>query len=300
MASKTKSSDVKEKKTTKKVAKPVSKPAVKTAPSSAKPKTVIKPIKKETVKAEASVKVAATSASNAAGANVAQSTVIKKPAKENTNAAVSVNVVGIDGKVTGKVSLPGEIFGEKVNKALLAQAVRVYLANQRQGNASTKTRGEVEGSTRKIFRQKGTGKARHGSIRAPIFVKGGIVFGPKPRDFSLALPQKMKRKALFSALSAKVVDSQVTVLSGLSDIKPKTKVFVEMLKDLGIVDKKRKLLFVTPTDMTPAKRAGRNIQGVNFIAVKQLNAYEVLRTKNLILARDAIDEMKEHFFGKDK
>ena len=112
--------------------------------------------------------------------------------KVSEKATVSVNVVGIDGKISGKIALPGEIFGEKVNKALLAQAVRVYLANQRQGNASTKTRGEVEGSTRKIYRQKGTGRARHGSVRAPIFVKGGIVFGPKPRDFSLDMPKKKK------------------------------------------------------------------------------------------------------------
>src|SRR5207248_616028 len=98
-------------------------------------------------------------------------------------------------KASGKVSLPKEIFAETVNKKLLAQAVRVYLANKRQGNASTKTRGEVEGSTRKIYRQKGTGNARHGSIRAPIFVKGGIVHGPRPRDFSLGLSKKMRRKA---------------------------------------------------------------------------------------------------------
>jgi large subunit ribosomal protein L4 len=174
------------------------------------------------------------------------------------------------------------------------------LANQRQGNASTKTRGEVDGSTRKIYRQKGTGNARHGGIRAPIFVKGGIVFGPKPRDFSLNMPQKMKRKALLCALSAKAQDSQVTVLSGLEDLKPKTKEFVAMLKHLGVAKEKQKLLFVTTASLVNAKRAGQNVQGVTFTDVRQLNAYEVLRTRNLVLDKAAIEEMKKQFLGKDK
>src|SRR5882724_11511103 len=138
---------------------------------------------------------------------------------------LALDVYGLDGKVAEKVTVPAAIFGEKVNKTLLAQAVRVYLANKRQGNASTKTRGEVDGSTRKIYRQKGTGKARHGSVRAPIFVHGGVVFGPKPRDFSLSLPKKMKRKALFSALSAKLQGKELIVVSSLETITPKTKNF---------------------------------------------------------------------------
>jgi large subunit ribosomal protein L4 len=249
-----------------------SEPAAKVAP--------VKAVKKEPVKAEAPVKV--------------------KAVKASTNAAVSVDVYGIDGKVSGKVSLPGAIFGERVNKELIAQAVRVYLANQRQGNASTKTRGEVDGSTRKIYRQKGTGRARHGGVRAPIFVKGGIVFGPKPRDYSLSLPKKMKRKALFSALSAKAKDSQVMVLSGVEKLDPKTKVFAEMLKKLGVADKKQKLLFVTTASAENVKRAGRNVPGVSFTVVNQLNTYEVLNTKNLVLLKDAVDEMEKLFLGKDK
>ncbi len=226
-----------------------------------------------------------------------KSTASKEQVKtEKKYAAVSVDVVGVDGSVTGKISLPGEIFGEKVNKALVAQAVRVYLANQRQGNASTKTRGEVDGSTRKIYRQKGTGRARHGSVRAPIFVKGGIVFGPKPRDYGLDLPQKMKRKALFSALSAKVIDKEVTVIDGLGAIKPKTKVFAEMLQKLGLTDKKQKVVFVTVgKDAKTVLRAGRNIQGINFLSCKQINTYEVLAATRLVVMKDAIAEMKEHF-----
>jgi large subunit ribosomal protein L4 len=213
-------------------------------------------------------------------------------------ATVSVEVVGVDGKVTGKISLPGEIFGEKLNKALLAQAVRVYLANQRQGNASTKTRGEVDGSTRKIYRQKGTGRARHGSVRAPIFVKGGIVFGPKPRDFSLSLPQKMKRKALFSALSAKVADNELLVIDGLAAIEAKTKNFAQMLISLGMADKKQKLLFVTGGDTVSILRAGRNVSGVSFLPSKQINTYEVLAAGRLVVMKEAIDEIKEHFLKK--
>jgi large subunit ribosomal protein L4 len=255
------------------------------APKAKASKPVVKAVKKEdVVKVEAQAAVA----------------IAKKAPKESKNAAVSVDVYGVDGKVSGKVSLPGAIFGERVNKDLIAQAVRVYLANQRQGNASTKSRGEVDGSTRKIYRQKGTGRARHGGVRAPIFVKGGIAHGPKPRDFGLSMPKKMKRKALFSALSAKAKDSQVMVLSGLEAIEPKTKVFAAVLKKLGVANKKQKLLFVTGANADTAKRAGGNIPGVTFTTVNQLNTYEVLNTKNLVLLKDAVTEMEKFYLGKDK
>jgi large subunit ribosomal protein L4 len=277
----------------------------KTVKKTVKP-AAVKPAAK-TVKKEASKKISPVAKTTAAKKPVVNETVkaevvVSKPKKatEKTYASVSIDVIGVDGKVTGKLSLPGEMFGEKVNKALIAQAVRVYLANQRQGNASTKTRGEVDGSTAKIYRQKGTGRARHGSKRAPIFVKGGIVFGPKPRDFSLSFPQKMKRKALFSALSAKVKDKEVMVIDGLGSIKPKTKVFIEMLEKLGVAEKKQKLLFVTAgKDVSLVLRAGRNIQGVNFLPSRQLNTYEVLAAKRLVVMKDAIDEMKEHFLKNE-
>jgi large subunit ribosomal protein L4 len=275
------------KKTAKKAAvKPAEKAVTKETPKKVtkvvKPEvaTAKKPVVKEVIKAEVAVSKS-------------------KKTSEKTYATVSIDVLGLDGKVTGKVSLPGEMFGEKVNKALLAQAVRVYLANQRQGTVSTKTRGEVEGSTAKIYRQKGTGRARHGSKRAPIFVKGGVVFGPKPRDFGMTLPQKMKRKALFSALSAKVKDKEVTVIDSLGTIKPQTKVFAEVLKKLGIADKKQRLLFVTAgKEVAAILRAGRNIPGVSFLPSRQVNAYEVLSANRLVVMKDAISEMKEHFLKK--
>ena len=211
---------------------------------------------------------------------------------------LTVSVYGLDGKVSGKVSLPKEIFGETVNKKLLAQAVRVYQANKRQGNASTKTRGEVDGSTRKIYRQKGTGKARHGSLRAPIFVKGGIVHGPKPRDFGLELPKKMKRKALFSALSAKLQDGEVKVLSGLEKITPKTKQFVQVLEKLAFEGSSKKLLLIAPDNFDNARRASRNLTGITNTSALRLNALEVLSSKYLLFTREAIAEMETNFLKK--
>jgi len=251
------------------------KPAVKVS------KTPVKKVSKPTAKIEAAAK--------------SSKPVSKKVETESVN--LTVSVFGLDGKVSGKVTLAKEIFGEKVNKKLIAQAVRVYQANKRQGNASTKTRGEVDGSTRKIYRQKGTGNARHGSVRAPIFVKGGIVHGPKPRDFGLELPKKMKRKALFSALSAKLQDGEVKVLSGLEKVTPKTKQFVEILQKLEFEGKK--LLLVTPDNFENARRASSNLQGVKNTAVQRLNALEVLSSKYLVLTKEALVEMEKHFLKKD-
>lgn len=241
-----------------------------------------KPVKAEVVVAQKSVAKAST-----------------KPAQAKTG-TLTADVYNLDGSVTGKVTLPSEVFGEKVNKTLLSQAVRVYLANKRQGTVSTKTRGEVDGSTRKIYRQKGTGRARHGSLRAPIFVKGGVVFGPKPRDFSLDLPQKMRRKALFSALSGKLIDNELKVLGNLEKIEPKTKLFVQMLKKLGFEDKGLKVLLVTSGSVENVKKASRNIQGVSIANAKQLNAYDVLNNKQVLFMKDAIDEMVGHFTREGK
>src|SRR3990172_10626024 len=136
----------------------------------------------------------------------------KEVRKKNVKAGLTLPVYGVDGKEKTPADLQKEIFSVEVNPRLLAQYVRVYLANQRQGNASTKTRGEVTGSTRKIYRQKGTGNARHGSIKAPIFVGGGITFGPKPRDYSLKMNKKQKTLALFSSLTVKANDKEIFAL----------------------------------------------------------------------------------------
>lgn len=213
--------------------------------------------------------------------------VMVKSKKEGT---LSVSVFGTDGKAGGKVTLPGSLFGGEVNQNLLAQSVRVYLANQREGGAHTKTRGEVEGSTRKIYRQKGTGKARHGSIRAPIFVGGGVVFGPVTRDYHLKLSKRMKRGALVSALSAKRADTMV--MDGLEDLKPKTKNIVAALSAAGATDN---VLLVVAKDSVGLTRAAQNIGYVTLLNAKDLHPYALMKHKKIVFTKKALEESKAHF-----
>lgn len=209
----------------------------------------------------------------------------KSSAKKTTG--LSVPVYSLAGRASGTMSLPKEIFGQKVNKKLLAQALRVYMTNQKTLPGSTKTRGEVRGSTAKIYRQKGTGRARHGSIRAPVFVGGGIVFGPKPRITRLDLPKKMKKASLISALSAKMVDKKIIGLTGIDKASGKTKEMVNLLKKLGTGN----ALIVTGDKQDNVIRAVRNIPGVTSLSVDQLNSYEVLRHQSLVLTKDAVEKL---------
>lgn len=201
---------------------------------------------------------------------------------------MSITVVDTDGKPAGKMTLPHDLFAVKVNKPLLAQAVRVYLANQRSGSASTKTRGEVEGSTRKIYKQKGTGRARHGGIRAPIFVGGGIVFGPKPRDYSLKFPKVMKKVALASALTSQLADGNIIVVDGLGKLTPKTKF---MAKALAAVGTSANTLLVTTQKADGVVRASRNLAGVDTIGAVSLNAYTLISHKKIVFMKEAIKEI---------
>ncbi len=229
-------------------------------------------------------------------------TVVKAPVKTavktQKTGGLSVDVFSTSGIKSGTLELPKEIFGGKINNPLMAQAVRVYLANQRTGTASTKTRGEVEGSSRKIYRQKGTGRARHGSIRAPIFVKGGIVFGPKPRDFSLDLPKKMKKAAVVSALSAKAKDGEIRIVSGLEKIDPKTKIMAKLVAKLS-GNKKVKTLLVTSGSskdgLTNLFRASRNIKEVQLLSANLLNTYELLNSRQVLFMREAIEVLNKNF-----
>src|SRR3989344_4209607 len=152
--------------------------------------------------------------------------------KAKKSGSLTVPVYEISGKEKGSLSLPKEAFSVDVNKALLAQAVRVYQSNQRQGTASTKTRGEVVGSTRKIYRQKGTGRARHGDIKAPICVHGGVAHGPRVTDFHAHMSQKMRRKALFVALSDKLQTEKIKVVNSFDGVTPKTQNMIEILGNL--------------------------------------------------------------------
>lgn len=232
-------------------------------------------------------------------------TKVTKSAKKETlkETGLKLSIYSIAGRVLGSFSLPKEIFGVEINNKLMAQAARVYLANQRRGTVKTKSRGEVNISTRKIYRQKGTGRARHGAASAPIFVGGGIAFGPKPRDYSLKLSQKMKRKALFSSLTSKVKDSEVKVIDGLEKIEPKTKKMAEVLKKLQLENGKQ-ILLVTPsfTNTSEDKAiknlkniylSARNIKKVSVRGANLLNTYEVLQSSNILFMKSAIEDMKK-------
>lgn len=217
--------------------------------------------------------------------------------------ALATEVFDTDGKVVGQVELPKEIFGVKVNNELMAQAVRVFLATQRQGTASTKTRGEIKLSTRKIYRQKGTGRARHGAKSAPIFVGGGVAHGPKPRDFSLKIPKKMKRNALFSALTLKLKEGGIKIIEGLEKIKPKTREVAKTLTNLKLkpINKsgsKTKLLLIMPAKTENIYRAARNIANVTLIPANLLNAYSVLAAKNLLVMKESLPVVEKTFLKK--
>ncbi len=226
---------------------------------------------------------------------------VKKEVLENkTTGKLSIGVVDMAGKAAGSVTLPLEIFGAKVNPILMAQAVRVYLANQRQGTARTKTRGEVNASKRKIYRQKGTGRARHGALSAPLFIGGGTTFGPKPRDFSLKMPTKMRKAALFSALTQKFVNKEIMVVD-TDGVKGKTKEMVQMLKTLQMLDKKgkaNKVLFITD-GADVVKKSARNLEGVNMTNVSTLSTYTVLNHKNVLFVKSALEKMND-IYGEKK
>jgi large subunit ribosomal protein L4 len=215
--------------------------------------------------------------------------------------SLSADLYTLTGKASGKISLPKEIFGAKINESLMAQAVRVYLANQRSGTASTKTRGEVNKTTKKAWKQKGTGRARHGAKSAPIWVGGGLAFGPKPRDYSLELPKKMKKAALFSALSAKLKAEEIKVIDGLEKIEPKTKEMAKLIKHMGQAQENRKILLIVPETKNKFEnlfKAAKNVADLNILNAKLLNTYEVLNNKVIFLTKQAIEVMEKSFLGK--
>jgi large subunit ribosomal protein L4 len=211
-----------------------------------------------------------------------------------------VDLYTIGGTKSGKIELPSKIFAAKINEPLMAQAVRVYLSNQRRAHAKTKTRGEVARTKAKWYRQKGTGRARHGSRAAPGFVGGGVAHGPKgDQKFELKMPKKMKRLALFSALTTKLKDGEIMVVKGLEKVEPKTKKMLKIMKNLKLKTKndkeKLKISFILPTRLENVIRAARNIQGVNLTQANLLNTYEVLNGGKLIFMKESIDKLKETF-----
>lgn len=262
-------------------------------------KAVVKKTPAKVVVKKVVAKKVAKAAKVAVKAPVKKVVVEAKVAISKSKKAVSLNASVFDtkGKVAGQVTLPAEIFGAKINDSLMSQAVRVYLANQRQGTSKTQDRGEVDRTTKKIYQQKGTGRARHGSRRAPIFVGGGRVFGPTPRDLSLEISKKMKTLALFSALSSKLQDSEIKIIKGLETLAPKTKLVAQVLKDLGIKNASRVLLVMPKVgkESESVYRAARNIDGLEIMSANSLNAYKVLDNSLVLLMRDSIDSLNNIF-----
>ncbi len=202
----------------------------------------------------------------------------------------TVSTYDMTGKQTGTMELKAEVFGIEPNGPVLHSAVVNYLANQRQGTQSTLTRAEVSGGGKKPWRQKGTGHARQGSTRAPQWTHGGIALGPKPRSYQYVLPKKMRRLALKSAFSSKVLAGEMLVLDELSLTEIKTKTVAAMLRAL---EADRKVLLVLPEKDEAVIKSARNIPGVKTALVNTLNAYDVLNADKFIVVKDAVAKIEE-------
>ncbi len=201
-----------------------------------------------------------------------------------------VALYNITGSQVGEIELNDSIFGVEVNTHVMYEAVKNYLANQRQGTQSAKTRAEVRGGGRKPWRQKGTGRARQGSIRAPQWKGGGVVFAPKPRDYSYSIPKKVKRLALKSALSSKVQDQEIIVVDSLALEQAKTKEMVKVLKNLNA---NKKTLIVIPERDEVVLRAAANIPGVKTAYVNTINVYDILNCDSFLITKEAVNKVEE-------
>ena len=202
----------------------------------------------------------------------------------------TVDIYNVDGKVVGSMDLNENVFGVDVRADVMHEVVVNYLANQRQGTQSTKTRTEVRGGGIKPWRQKGTGRARQGSIRAPQWVGGGVALGPKPRDYRYTLNKKVRRLALKSALSSKVLDNEIIVLDALDVAEIKTKQIATVLKNLNVNEK---ALIVLPENDKNVVLSARNIKGVDTTYVGAINTYEVLNHTKCIILKDAVTKLEE-------
>lgn len=214
----------------------------------------------------------------------------KKAARQEFSSAIPV--FDVKGKEIEKYQLDKELFTGNINKAVLYQAVLMYNACARQGNASTKTRGDVSGGGKKPFRQKGTGRARAGSTRSPLWRHGGSVFGPHPRDYRYDMPKKLKRVALLSSINSKLVDSRMIGISGVTVAEPKTKSFRGLLNALKLGGKS---LFIVDSVDQNVVRASRNMHEVSIKNYKDFNTMDVLHCDNLIISRQALEKWSGRF-----
>ena len=205
----------------------------------------------------------------------------------------SAKLYDFSGTLKGTIELPETLFGAPVNKAVLYDSVRQYLANQRRGTSKAKGRSDVSYSTKKPYRQKGTGRARAGMRSSPIWRHGGVVFGPHPRDYHYAIPRKMKRLALVSALSDKGVHEKVVLVEGVVAEKPKTKPFASFLQAAGLHGKR--VLFVTDVWNDAVYRSMRNIPGVDVIEGRKVHAYGILRAEILLITKEGLSTLEGVF-----
>lgn len=203
-----------------------------------------------------------------------------------------VAVYDITGAKTSDMELNDSVFGVDVNEAVLHQAVVMQLASRRLGTASTKTRGFVRGGGKKPWKQKGTGRARAGSIRSPLWVGGGTVFGPHPRSYAFSMPRKQRRLAIKSALTAKLQDGELVVLDSIDFDAPKTKSVLKLMSDFNVADKK--ILIVTADMLENVEKSARNIPGVKAVpASSSLNVYDLLYHDKVFVTREAITRIEE-------
>lgn len=202
-----------------------------------------------------------------------------------------LEVYNITGQKTGDMELNDNVFGVEVNEAVLHQALVMQQANQRQGNASTKTRGLVRGGGKKPWKQKGTGRARAGSIRSPLWVGGGTTFGPQPRSYAFTMPRKQRRLALKSALSAKVIGGELVVLEDINFDAPKTKNVVKMMQDFNFAD--QKALIITAESVENVEKSSRNIPGIKTINTMGLNVYDLLHHNKVFVTKAAVSRIEE-------
>ena len=201
-----------------------------------------------------------------------------------------VDVYDLNGKKVSDIELAENVFGIEPNEAIVHSVLKNYLANQRQGTQSTKTRAEVRGGGKKPWRQKGTGRARQGSIRAPQWIKGGIALGPKPRSYKYTVNKKEKRLAIKSVLSSKVIEKELTVVDKLELKEIKTKSMVKALTALKV---EGKTLIIVPEKNTNVVMSARNIEGVKTITANNINVFDLLKYNNLILPVDTVKKLEE-------
>ena len=201
-----------------------------------------------------------------------------------------VDVLDMKGKKVSDIELADSVFGIKPNETIVHSVLVNYLANQRQGTQSTKTRAEVSGGGKKPWRQKGTGRARQGSIRAPQWIKGGIALGPKPRSYKYTVNKKEKRLAIKSVLSSKVLEKELTVVDKLEVKEIKTKTMVKALADMKV---EGKTLIILPENNKNVFMSSRNIEGVKTIVANNINIFDLLKYTNLILPVDTVKKLEE-------